>query len=71
MLCRNYPGYFPVGDTKALAALLRRAEEEPRFLERLERACRRHAPLFEPARERRAWAELLAELAAGSPPAPR
>ena len=31
----DYPGYFPVGDTKALARLLRRLEREPRFVARL------------------------------------
>src|SRR5262245_16770072 len=32
LLGSDYPGYFPVGDTKALGRLLRRLECEPRFV---------------------------------------
>ncbi len=63
LLGAAYPGYFPVEDTAALARLLRRAETDPAWLERLEAACRERAELADPARERRAWAELLEELA--------
>jgi putative glycosyltransferase (TIGR04348 family) len=66
LLGDRYPGYFPVGDTRALAALLHRAETDRDFLSSLQRACRRLKPLFAPARERKAWADLLAGL-----PAPR
>ena len=31
LLGPDYPGYFPVGDTRALARLLQRLEREPRF----------------------------------------
>lgn len=62
LLGPRYPGYFPVGDTRALAALLARVEGEPAFLARLARACAARAPLVEPARERAGWAALLAEL---------
>jgi putative glycosyltransferase (TIGR04348 family) len=62
LLGEKYPGYFPVGDTRALAALLRRAEEEPAYYRRLDAWCARLAPRFEPARERAAWAALLEEL---------
>lgn len=58
----NYPGYFPVGDTRALARLLWRAETDPRFLATLQRHLRRRRALVAPARERQAWARLLAEL---------
>ena len=39
LLGRDYPGYFPVGDTVALTELLQRAETGPTFLEELNRHC--------------------------------
>src|SRR5262249_43052314 len=63
LLGRGYAGYFPVGDTAALARLLCRIEAEPRFLERLRAAVVRRRDLFSPQRERDAWKALLAELA--------
>jgi putative glycosyltransferase (TIGR04348 family) len=57
-----YAGFFPVGDTAALARLLARAERDPRFLARLTRQTRARQRLFEPSVERRAWRSLLAEL---------
>jgi putative glycosyltransferase (TIGR04348 family) len=62
LLGTDYPGYFPVGDTKALARLLHRIEGDPRFLATLQRAIARRAPLFRPEREVAAWRRLLAEL---------
>lgn len=62
LLDEGYPGLFPVGDTARLRALLLRAEQEPVFLRRLAAWCRSRRPLFAPARERRAWKDLLAEL---------
>ena len=38
LLGRDYPGYFPVGDTAALARLLHRVESDPPYLSRLQRA---------------------------------
>jgi dimethylhistidine N-methyltransferase len=61
----DYPGYFPVGDTQALASLLRRAETDPAFLQDLRERCQRLRPLVAPARERESWASLLGELGAG------
>jgi putative glycosyltransferase (TIGR04348 family) len=61
LLGEDYPGYFPVGDTAALADLLRRAETDAAFLDDLTRRCRALRPQFEPAEERRRWRELLAE----------
>jgi putative glycosyltransferase (TIGR04348 family) len=58
----DYPGYFEVGDTQGLAALLARAEEDPRFLADLRRRGRSLAPLVSPARERESWRRLLREL---------
>jgi putative glycosyltransferase (TIGR04348 family) len=62
LLGLGYPGYFPVGNTRALARLLRRAETDPRFYARLRHGTRRLARLVRPERERAAWASLLAEL---------
>jgi putative glycosyltransferase (TIGR04348 family) len=62
LLGRHYPGFFPVGDTKTLAALLRRAETNARFRESLRCETNRIASLFRPARERRAWQSLIREL---------
>ncbi|MGH7822270.1 MAG: selenoneine biosynthesis selenosugar synthase SenB [Candidatus Binatia bacterium] len=80
LLGSRYPGYFPAGDTAALAALLHRAETEPELYRRLARACSRLSALASPRRERDAWRRLLAELPGGggsggvrirSRPAPR
>jgi putative glycosyltransferase (TIGR04348 family) len=62
LLGDDYPGYFPVGDTDTLAALLMRAETDPPFYTALQTAGARLAPLVEPERERQTWAALLAEL---------
>lgn len=59
LLGRDYPGYFPVRDTAALASLLHRAETDPEFLAELQRHCAERAPLFDPARERDAWRDAL------------
>ena len=62
LLGRDYPGYFPVGDTEALARLLIRIETDPAFLKRLKRAIARRAPLFRPAREKAEWKSLIEEV---------
>jgi putative glycosyltransferase (TIGR04348 family) len=62
----GYPGYFAVGDTAALARLLRRAETDRGFYRRLDRWCAKLRPLFRPARERLAWRGLLAELSSAA-----
>lgn len=61
-LGEDYPGFFEVGDTDGLAQLLHRAETDPHFYAALKAHCARVAPLVDPARERAAWKELLAEL---------
>lgn len=58
----DYPGYFEVGDTAALAHLLHRAETDMKYYEDLKLRCRARAPLVRPARERQTWRELLEEL---------
>jgi putative glycosyltransferase (TIGR04348 family) len=59
LLGPGYPGYFPVEDPEALAALLLRAEEEPAFLAALAAGVERVRPEVEPVREREAWRALL------------
>lgn len=71
LLGAEYPGYFPLGDTAALARLLRRIENDPSFVAALRRALARRAPLFKPEREVAAWKKLLAELRRQSGSAPR
>ncbi|HEY2989819.1 MAG TPA: selenoneine biosynthesis selenosugar synthase SenB [Candidatus Binatia bacterium] len=65
-LGKQYPGYFPVGDTRALARVLRRAESDPRFYHALKSHCARLRPLVDPKRERDAWKKLLDELQAAT-----
>jgi putative glycosyltransferase (TIGR04348 family) len=62
LLGPDYPGYFPVGDTRALADLLHRAETDAGYYRSLKAGCRRLRPLFRPARERQSWRRLLSEL---------
>jgi putative glycosyltransferase (TIGR04348 family) len=64
ILGEDYPGYFTVGSTDELAALLGRAETNSEFLATLQARCRKLRPLFAPAREKAAWRNLLAELCA-------
>jgi len=54
LLGRDYPGYYAVGDTGALAKLLHQAETEPAFLDSLASHGRRLASLFTPVREQAA-----------------
>jgi putative glycosyltransferase (TIGR04348 family) len=61
-LGEDYPGYFAVGDTRALADLLWRAESDATFYAALTAHCAAVAPLVAPAHEHAAWQALLAEL---------
>jgi glycosyltransferase involved in cell wall biosynthesis len=58
----DYPGYFPVEDTAALAELLWRAESDATFYQALIAKCEHAAPLVSPEHEQACWAELLADL---------
>ena len=60
LLGRDYPGYFAVGDTDALARLLHQVETDAAFLRQLLLACKRLKKLVAPAREANAWRRLLA-----------
>ncbi|MFN7970920.1 MAG: selenoneine biosynthesis selenosugar synthase SenB [Acidobacteriota bacterium] len=64
ILGTDYPGYFPVGDTEALAVLLERAETDQGFYRELRERCRKLRALVSPGRERRSWASLLREIIA-------
>jgi putative glycosyltransferase (TIGR04348 family) len=61
-LGKGYPGYFPVGDSRELSALLVKAESDRGFYRLLKRTCARLARLVNPAKERRAWRSLLREI---------
>jgi glycosyltransferase involved in cell wall biosynthesis len=63
ILGADYPGYFAVGDTSALADLLRCVETDEGYLRRLQSRCERLRPLVKPAREREAWRQLMEEFA--------
>jgi putative glycosyltransferase (TIGR04348 family) len=63
MLGRNYPGYFPLFDERALARLLLKASGKKAFYRRLQKALRTRSPLFAPSAERRALLHVLKGLA--------
>jgi putative glycosyltransferase (TIGR04348 family) len=62
LLGADYEGYYNVEDTAALAAMLQRAENDPRFLKRLTAQVRKLQPVFTPKRETAAWRKLLKEI---------
>ncbi len=62
LLGADYPGYYPVGDSAGLAALMARASSEPAFYRQLAAACRRLKPRFRPAQEQDGWRRLLREV---------
>lgn len=65
LLGADHAGYFDVGDTAGLAALLTRCEEDAGFLAALRDRSVALAPIVDPAREREAWKNLLEELLPG------
>ena len=62
MLGASYPGYYPLGDERRLAALLRRAATDPAFYRSLARHVAARKPLFRPQAERASLRGLLAGL---------
>jgi putative glycosyltransferase (TIGR04348 family) len=62
LLGPDYPGYYPVEDTRALRGLLLRAELDPTYYQSLEIACAGRRHLFTAEAERAAWEALLGEL---------
>ena len=65
MLGPDYAGYFPPGDSSALAAMLVRALQDRRWLSKLEHQCARRRPLFAPSAEARAVNALVRRLLRG------
>ena len=63
MLGAEYPGYFPVGDERALAELLMRAESDAAVLGRLEAECARSRQKFLRESEQEALASVFVKLA--------
>ena len=61
MLGSRYPGYYPLGDERALARLIVSAADEPAYYRRLGRALRARRSLFAPAAERAAVLRVLRE----------
>ncbi len=59
MLGRDYPGYFPLFDDKALARLIERCRTGSAFYKRLKSALLRKRALFAPAAEKSALRRLL------------
>lgn len=62
MLGKRYPGFYPLGDERALARLIERSIEEKNFYRRLKRALAARRRLFAPSAERRALGSILREL---------
>jgi putative glycosyltransferase (TIGR04348 family) len=63
LLGPDYPGYFEPGDAAGLAELLWRLERnQDGILDELRARCQALRSLVDPARERQAWTELLAEV---------
>jgi putative glycosyltransferase (TIGR04348 family) len=58
----DYPGYFPVGDTRALCRLLQQVEADHAFYADLKRRVQDLRPLVNPDLERESWRALLAEV---------
>lgn len=61
MLGKDYPGYFPVGDSEYLASLILKAEDDSGFLKELEQEITLLAPCFKPEKERSSIKKLLKE----------
>jgi putative glycosyltransferase (TIGR04348 family) len=59
MLGRGYPGYFPLGDERALARLMARAQRQAEFYRRLQRALAARRARFAPSAERSALSAAL------------
>lgn len=62
ILGADYPGLFDVAKTRQLAELLIRAETDPAFAAELRVRGSQLAPLFDPASEEQAWADLIGEV---------
>jgi putative glycosyltransferase (TIGR04348 family) len=61
MLGRDYPGYFPLRDEKALGRLISKAMQDSHFYRRLRRALAARRRLFAPAAEKAALGRVVKE----------
>jgi putative glycosyltransferase (TIGR04348 family) len=59
MLGRDYPGYYPLRNERALARLIERCRTDPAFYKRLRSALIRRRGIFSPASERNALKRAL------------
>ncbi len=59
MLGNDYSGYFPVGDSRALALMIERAATDTVFHALLQRQCAARAPLFSAEREKTTLLQLM------------
>ena len=64
LLGEDYLGYFPVGDTQALADLLHRVETDQSFYLSLKAWCHRRQEIGSPDREKQSWECLLQKISA-------
>lgn len=62
LLGSNYPAYFPAGDAEALSKLLTKAEFEPAFYRKLNRAIAARQKITEPALEQGSIQKLIQRL---------
>ena len=62
LLGDDYGGFFEFGNTRELAGLMLRCEQDAEFLEKLRFQCRQRAQLFTPENERAALKALVDEL---------
>ena len=62
MLGAGYPGYYPVGNERALAKQLIRVEQDAEFYRTLQRHCRERKKNISQAREKHSLRSLLAEV---------
>jgi putative glycosyltransferase (TIGR04348 family) len=60
MLGRNYPGFYPLFDDRALADLLERAYENAHYYEKLKKTLQERKSLFSPSAERAALTAAIA-----------
>ncbi|MEN9930623.1 MAG: hypothetical protein RL604_870 [Pseudomonadota bacterium] len=62
LLGDDYPGYYPVGDAKALALMLQKAEFEPSFYKSLEAHIKKRVRYAQPSAEKRSIKSLTESL---------
>lgn len=62
LLGKDYPGYYPVEDEKALSELMLRAEYDEKFYRQLEQACITKQALFTLDNEIKGWRDLVKKI---------